>query len=103
MTQIASKGPYTKGLHDLGYGCYGWLQPDGSWGWSNAGLVVDSGESLLVDTLFDLKLTAEMLAAQLNRAVPDEANVQPAHPRPIVDAHLKVPPHLGKPAELGDA
>jgi cyclase len=61
MPQIASKGPYTKGLHDLGNGCYAWLQPDGSWGWSNAGLVVDSGESLLVDTLFDLKLTGEML------------------------------------------
>ncbi|HKV53571.1 MAG TPA: MBL fold metallo-hydrolase [Candidatus Binataceae bacterium] len=61
MAQIASKGPYTKGLHDLGNGCYAYLQPDGSWGWSNAGLVVDSGESLLVDTLFDLKLTRQML------------------------------------------
>ena len=60
---IASKGPYTKGLHDLGNGCYAYLQPDGSWGWSNAGLVADSGESLLVDTLFDLKLTREMLDA----------------------------------------
>ncbi len=69
MPQIASKGPYTKGLHDLGNGCYAYLQPDGSWGWSNAGLVVDSGESLLVDTLFDLKLTAEMLEA-MRRAEP---------------------------------
>src|SRR5262245_32710671 len=54
---------YTKGLHDLGRGCWAWLQPDGGWGWSNAGLVADGGESLLVDTLFDLRLTAEMLAA----------------------------------------
>jgi cyclase len=54
---------YSKGLHDLGNGCYAWLQPDGSWGWSNAGLVVDSGQSLLVDTLFDLKLTRAMLDA----------------------------------------
>src|SRR5688572_14339284 len=54
---------YTKGLHDLGTGCFAWLQPDGSWGWSNAGLVVDGESSLLVDTLFDLRLTAEMLAA----------------------------------------
>ena len=54
---------YTKGLHDLGRGCFAWLQPDGSWGWSNAGLVTDGGESLLVDTLFDLRLTREMLAA----------------------------------------
>jgi glyoxylase-like metal-dependent hydrolase (beta-lactamase superfamily II) len=54
---------YTKGLHELGRGAWAWLQPDGSWGWSNAGLVADAGESLLVDTLFDLRLTREMLAA----------------------------------------
>lgn len=52
---------YRKGLHDLGQGCHAWLQPDGSWGWSNAGLVTGSGTSLLVDTLFDLPLTREML------------------------------------------
>ncbi|MFM1839640.1 MAG: hypothetical protein RIS37_906, partial [Actinomycetota bacterium] len=34
---------------------------DGGWGYSNAGLVVGNGQSLLVDTLFDLKLTASML------------------------------------------
>ena len=60
---------YTKGLHEIGNGNYAWLLPDGSWGWSNAGLVVDSGESLLVDTLFDLRLTREMLHAMSN-AVP---------------------------------
>ena len=47
---------YTKGLHELGNGHYAYLVPDGSWGWSNAGLVEDGGETLLVDTLFDLKL-----------------------------------------------
>lgn len=52
---------YTKGLHELGDGCYAYLQPDGGWGWSNAGLVEGDGASLLVDTLFDLRLTAEML------------------------------------------
>lgn len=57
------KWAYTKGLHDLGDSVYAYLQPDGSWGWSNAGLVVDSGESLIVDTLFDLSLTREMLGA----------------------------------------
>jgi len=54
---------YTKGLHDLGDGCFAYLQPDGGWGWSNAGLIVGDGTSLLVDTLFDLRLTAEMLAS----------------------------------------
>ena len=54
---------YTLGLHELGDGCHAWLQPDGGWGWSNAGLVVGDGQSLLVDTLFDLKITARMLDA----------------------------------------
>ena len=55
--------PFTHGLHEIGPRCYAWLQPDGGWGWSNAGLVVDGEKSLLVDTLFDLGLTRTMLAA----------------------------------------
>ena len=58
-----SKRPYTKGLHDLGGGIYAYLQPDGSWGLSNAGLISDGTESMLVDTLYDLELTGEMLDA----------------------------------------
>lgn len=53
---------YKKGLVELAEGTWGYLQPDGGWGWSNAGLLIDGDEALLVDTLFDLKLTAEMLA-----------------------------------------
>jgi glyoxylase-like metal-dependent hydrolase (beta-lactamase superfamily II) len=59
---------YTKGLHDLGNSVYAYLQPDGSWGWSNAGLITDGEVSLLVDTLFDLRLTQEMLDT-MRRAV----------------------------------
>lgn len=66
--------PYTRGLHDLGNGCYAYLQPDGSWGWSNAGLIADGEESLLVDTLFDLPMTAEMLAA-MRDAVPAASSI----------------------------
>ena len=58
---------YTKGLHDIGNGVYAYLQPDGSWGWSNAGLIVDGDQSLLVDTLFDLKLT-EVMLSEMRRA-----------------------------------
>jgi len=58
-----SQWQYTKGLHETGQGVYAWLQPDGGWGWSNAGLIVDGEASLLVDTLFDAKLTREMLTA----------------------------------------
>ncbi len=52
---------YERGVHDLGGGTYAYLQPDGSWGWNNAGLIVDGEASLLVDTLFDEKLTETML------------------------------------------
>jgi cyclase len=54
---------YERGLHELGDGLYAYLQPDGGWGWSNAGLITGAGTSLLVDTLFDLKLTKDMLTA----------------------------------------
>ena len=52
---------YTLGLHDVGHGCWAYLQPDGGWGWSNAGLIDGDGVSLLVDTLFDVPLTRAML------------------------------------------
>ena len=52
---------YKKGLQETGNGIYSYLQPDGSWGWSNSGLVVDGDQSLLVDTLFDAPMTREML------------------------------------------
>lgn len=73
---------YTLGLHEVGNGCFAYLQPDGGWGYSNAGLVVGEGESLLVDTLFDLKLTQQMLdsmvaatsASPINTVVNTHAN-----------------------------
>jgi glyoxylase-like metal-dependent hydrolase (beta-lactamase superfamily II) len=54
---------YEGGVHEVGDGVFAYLQPDGSWGWSNAGLIRGgrAGPSLLVDTLFDLELTRRML------------------------------------------
>lgn len=49
------------GLRELGPGLYAWLQPNGAWGEANAGLVVGDGESLLIDTLWDERLAAQML------------------------------------------
>ena len=69
-----SKWQYTKGLHDLGQGSFAYLQPDGGWGWSNAGLITDGEESLLVDTLFDLNLTRDMLKT-MRDAVPQAENI----------------------------
>lgn len=65
---------FTKGMHNLGNGCWGYVVPDGSWGWSNAGLVTDGDAALLVDTLFDLKLTGGMLA-DFRKSVPAAENI----------------------------
>ncbi len=63
-----SKWQFSLGVHELSNGIYAYLQPDGSWGWNNAGLIVDGEASMLVDTLFDEKLTAVMLK-ELRNAV----------------------------------
>lgn len=61
--------PFTHGLHDLGNGGWAYLQPDGTWGWSNAGLIESRGETLLVDTLMGVKITADMLE-EMRKSVP---------------------------------
>jgi glyoxylase-like metal-dependent hydrolase (beta-lactamase superfamily II) len=66
---------YVKGLQEVGDGLYAYLQPDGSWGWSNAGLIVDGESTLLVDTLYDLALTEQMLRA-MRDAVPAAARIE---------------------------
>jgi 2-keto-4-pentenoate hydratase/2-oxohepta-3-ene-1,7-dioic acid hydratase in catechol pathway/glyoxylase-like metal-dependent hydrolase (beta-lactamase superfamily II) len=71
-----AKIPYRRGLHEVGKKVWAWMLPDGGFGWSNAGLVVGDGASLLVDTLFDLPLTREMLDAM--KPITDRA--------PITDA-----------------
>ena len=62
---------YERGVTEIGDGVWAYLQPDGSWGWSNAGLVSgrDRRRSLLVDTLFDVPLTRRMLG-ELRDATP---------------------------------
>ena len=52
---------YEKGPVEVADEVWAYLQPDGGWGWSNAGLIAGGENALLVDTLFDLKLTDEML------------------------------------------
>ena len=62
MANIAfPKSTYDAGVRDFGNGCFAYLQPDGGWGLSNAGLVADGGDAMLVDTLFDLAHTRAML------------------------------------------
>ena len=52
-----------KTLRQVGDGAYAYVQHDGSWGWSNSGLVMEGDQALVVDTLFDLRLTRELLDA----------------------------------------
>jgi cyclase len=55
------------GLRELAPGAFAWIQPNGAWGEANAGLLVGSGESLLIDTLWDESLARAMLAAMAPR------------------------------------
>ncbi len=66
--------PYEQGLSDLGGGSWAYLQPDGSWGWSNAGLITDGDAALLVDTLYDRPLTERMLQT-MRASVPAAAHI----------------------------
>jgi cyclase len=62
-TRFGETPRFVEGLYDLGHSTYAWLVPNGSWGESNAGLIICDGQSLLVDTLWDLALTRNMLTA----------------------------------------
>lgn len=73
------KANYAAGTRDFGNGCFAYLQPDGGWGLSNAGLVTDRGEALLVDTLFDLPHTRAMLESF--------ARASPAKIRTVFNTH----------------
>src|SRR5581483_1467798 len=76
VNRAPARVPYTRGLHEVADRVWAWTLPDGGYGWSNAGLVAGGGASLLVDTLFDLALTREMLTEM--KPITDKA--------PIADA-----------------
>jgi glyoxylase-like metal-dependent hydrolase (beta-lactamase superfamily II) len=63
LSLLGQPARFPAGLSDLGGGLYAWLQPNGGLGESNAGLLVGEGESLLIDTLWDTRLTRRMLDA----------------------------------------
>jgi cyclase len=54
---------YSRGMVQVGERAYAFLQPDGGWGWSNAGLVVGDTQAVLIDTFMDLPKTQELLDA----------------------------------------
>jgi glyoxylase-like metal-dependent hydrolase (beta-lactamase superfamily II) len=64
---------YETGYKEVAPHTWAWMQPNGDLGESNSGLVVGGDQALLIDTLWDLRLTRRMLAAArgLTDAVPE--------------------------------
>jgi len=62
-TLFGKPARFEGGLHEVGSGVFAWLQPNGEWGESNAGLVIGDGEAVLVDTLWGPAFTQRMLSA----------------------------------------
>jgi cyclase len=70
---------YERGFQRVGEETWAWLQPNGGLGESNAGLVASGDHALLVDTLWDPRLTGRMLEEA--RALVD------APPEIVVNTH----------------
>ena len=62
-TPLGEAAGFDGGLVAIADRTWAWLQPNGGLGESNAGLVIGDGAALLVDTLWDERLTAAMLEA----------------------------------------
>jgi cyclase len=71
QTLLGHRPRFAAGLQVVAADTYAWVQPNGGWGESNAGLVVGADAAALIDTLWDIRLTGRMLAAMRERiAVP---------------------------------
>ncbi|MCP2258132.1 2-keto-4-pentenoate hydratase/2-oxohepta-3-ene-1,7-dioic acid hydratase (catechol pathway) [Streptoalloteichus tenebrarius] len=98
VNPATSRFPYERGLHRVGQDVWAWLEPDGGYGWSNAGLVRGDGASLLVDTLFDLPMTERMLTAMaevtvgapIRDAVLTHANGDHTHGNQLLDPDVRI-------------
>jgi glyoxylase-like metal-dependent hydrolase (beta-lactamase superfamily II) len=104
----ASRVPYTRGLHPVGERVWAFTLPDGGYGWSNTGLVAGDGAALLIDTLFDLALTREMLAAMapitdhapITDAVITHSNGDHTHGNQLLDAKVRIIAATGTAEEI---
>jgi len=54
-------------LKKIKNGIYAYLQPINTWGFNNAGLIIEKDQSLLIDTLYDEKSTLKMLEEIKNK------------------------------------
>ena len=80
------KGSYRRGLHELGDGLFAFLQPDGGWGLSNAGLVV--ADEIAIPMVIEAK-EAEVVA--MGSAVVVSASDAPWVPVVPVPALVPIP------------
>lgn len=78
-TLHGARAKYAGGLHSVAADTWAWLQPNGDLGESNAGFVVNGEHALLVDTLWDLKLTHRMLEAAERAGIPRPETVFNSH------------------------
>ncbi|BBY24739.1 fumarylacetoacetate hydrolase family protein [Mycobacterium stomatepiae] len=109
VNRAPARVPYTRGLHEVGDRVWAWTLPDGGYGWSNAGLVSGDGASLLVDTLFDLALTREMLTAMgsitgrapITDALITHSNGDHTHGNQLLDASVRILAAQGTADEIG--
>ena len=75
-TLLGHPARFAAGLHEIAPATFAWMQPNGGWGESNGGLVAGADSAVLIDTLWDIRLTARMLAAIRERVtVPIETVV----------------------------
>ncbi|SRX93836.1 putative bifunctional enzyme: 2-hydroxyhepta-2,4-diene-1,7-dioate isomerase (HHDD isomerase) + cyclase/dehydrase [Mycobacterium tuberculosis H37Rv] [Mycobacterium shimoidei] len=108
VNRAPAKVPYTRGLHQVADRVWAWTLPDGGYGWSNAGLVAGDGASLLVDTLFDLALTREMLdamrpvtdGAPITHALITHSNGDHTHGNQLLDRSVRIIAAKGTAEEL---
>ncbi len=108
VNRAPARIPYTRGLHRVADRVWAWTLPDGGYGWSNAGLVAGDGASLLVDTLFDLPLTREMLAAMqpitdgapITDALITHSNGDHTHGNQLLDASVRIIAATGTAEEI---
>ncbi|RZL00781.1 MAG: MBL fold metallo-hydrolase [Rubrivivax sp.] len=73
-TRFGEPARFKEGLYRLSPRAHAWMVPNGSWGETNIGLIDCGGQSVLVDTCWDVKFTQEALdfAADIVRHSPIE-------------------------------
>ena len=62
LTRFGEGPVFREGWYRVGRNSYAWMVPNGSWGETNIGLIECNGQSVLVDTCWDVKFTREMLS-----------------------------------------